>query len=144
MYQATSKLRGGCLVDVKLTLSTQSLSTQSVAKDAAITHPIIINSVACSFSTSNITCKRLVAEILTYMCYFENGLAHRNVLAAIDALSSANNQTGRYDYWFKSFMSILEGRGRMGSLVGASENVKKHGGQDTALNDYAVRLHHVL
>lgn len=72
------------------------------------------------------------------MCYYNNAIAHQNVLAALDALSAANNETGRYDYWFKSFVATLEGRGRMGSLVGASEDVRKHGGQDAGLNEYAV------
>jgi cytokinesis protein len=33
----------------------------------------------------------------------------------------------------------LSGRGKMGSLVGASEEVKRAGGIDSSLNDYAVR-----
>lgn len=74
------------------------------------------------------------------MCYYDNGIAHKNVLAALDALSSSNNETGRYDYWFKSLLGILEGRGRMGSLVGASEDVRKHAGPDGALNEYAVSI----
>lgn len=33
----------------------------------------------------------------------------------------------------------LSGRGKMGSLVGASEEVKRTGGVDSSLNEYAVR-----
>lgn len=32
----------------------------------------------------------------------------------------------------------LSGRGKMGSLVGASEEVKRTGGVDSSLNEYAV------
>ena len=60
------------------------------------------------------------------------------VLQGLDQLSAANNETGRYDFWFKSLESSLAGRGRMGSLVGASEDVRKHGGVEVALNEYAV------
>lgn len=57
----------------------------------------------------------------------------------MDALSAANNDTGRYDFWFRSLIATLSGRGKMGSLVGASEDIRKHGGAEAALNDYAVR-----
>lgn len=68
------------------------------------------------------------------------GVAHESVLKALDALSAANNETGRYDFWFHTFLATLEGRGKMGSLVGASADIKKHGGQESALTDYAVGI----
>lgn len=50
----------------------------------------------------------------------------------------SNNETGGcFDYWFKSMDVALSGRGKMGSLVGASEEVRR-GGIDSSLNDYAV------
>ncbi|KAG8813865.1 hypothetical protein FRC17_001400, partial [Serendipita sp. 399] len=105
--------------------------------DDAIAHPSTINSIACSLSTAHIPSRRLVAEILTFLCYYNNGVAHNSVLKAVDALSAANNQTGRYDFWFQSLITTLSGRGKMGSLVGASQDVRKHGGQDATLTEYA-------
>jgi len=72
------------------------------------------------------------------MCYYNNSIAHELVLQSLDQLSAVNNETGRYDFWFKSLESTLAGRGRMGSLVGASEDIRKHGGAEVALNEYAV------
>lgn len=93
----------------------------------------------------HIPSRRLVAEILIFLCYYNNGIAHESVLKAMDALSAANNETGRYDYWFQSLSATLSGRGKMGSLVGASEDVKKHGGTEAALNEYAVSTYsHLL
>lgn len=61
------------------------------------------------------------------------------MVSALEALSTANNESGGcFDYWFKSFDIALAGRGKMGSLVGASEEVRKGGGVDSSLNDYAV------
>jgi cytokinesis protein len=37
-------------------------------------------------------------------------------------------------------MELLQGRGRMGSLVGASEEIRKNAGPDSSLNEYAVRI----
>jgi cytokinesis protein len=88
----------------------------------------------------HIPSRRLVADILTFLCYYNNSVAHEYVLKALDALSSANNETGRYDFWFQSLTATLAGRGKMGSLVGASEDVKKHGGTEAALNEYAVSI----
>lgn len=66
------------------------------------------------------------------------------VTAALEALSHANGGgTGCYDYWFKSLQASLSGRGKMGSLVGASEDVKK-AGIDTSLNEYAVSISAVV
>jgi cytokinesis protein len=62
------------------------------------------------------------------------------VTGALEALSQANGgDTGCYDYWFKSFQASLSGRGKMGSLVGASEDVKK-AGIDSSLNEYTVSI----
>lgn len=78
------------------------------------------------------------------MCYYNNSIAHQTVLQGLDQLSAANNETGRYDFWFKSLESSLAGRGRMGSLVGASEDIRKHGGVEVALNEYAVSSLHQM
>jgi cytokinesis protein len=78
--------------------------------------------------------------MLTFLCFYENNAALDHVLSSLDALSAANNMTGRYEYWFKAFEGTLEGRGKMGSLVGASDAVRKMGGVESSLNDYAVSL----
>lgn len=71
--------------------------------------------------------------------YWNEGEAHHLVVSALGALSTSNNESGGcFDYWFKSMDIALSGRGKMGSLVGASEEVRK-GGVDSSLNDYAVR-----
>lgn len=105
--------------------------------DDAVAHPSTINAIACSLSTMHIPSRRLVAEILTFLCYYNNGVAHESVLKAMDALSAENNETGRYDFWFQSLLATLSGRGKMGSLVGASQDVKKHGGHEATLTEYA-------
>jgi len=63
------------------------------------------------------------------------------VISALEALSQANNEgTGCYDYWFKSLLASLSGRGKMGSLVGASEDVKR-AGIESSLNEYTVSMY---
>ena len=61
------------------------------------------------------------------------------VLTALETLSTVNNEVATpYDFWFKSMETSLSGRGKMGSLVGASDEVRRGGGGDGSLNDYAV------
>lgn len=63
------------------------------------------------------------------------------VLHGLATLSQANgDSTGCYDYWFQSLEGVLRGRGKMGSLVGASDEYKRIGGDGVVLVDYAVRL----
>ena len=112
---------------------------QTGANDA-ITHPLTIDAIACSLSAVDIPSRRLVAEILTFFCYYNDGVAHESVLKAMDALGAANNQTGRYDFWFQSLLTTLSDNGKMGSLVGASQDIRKHHGSEAALIEYAVSI----
>jgi cytokinesis protein len=73
--------------------------------------------------------------------YWNEGEAHHLVVTALEALSLSNNEaSGCYQYWFKSMESALSGRGKMGSLVGASDEIRKAGGIDSSLNEYTVGI----
>jgi cytokinesis protein len=97
-----------------------------------------ISYIACSLSSPSIQARKLVLDMLTFLCYYSDALALPLVLSALDSLSQANNESGRFDYWFKSLDFTLSGRGKMGSLVGASDEIRKNQGVDSSLNDYAV------
>ena len=99
---------------------------------------MIVTHIASVLNTSQLSSRKVALEILTFLCYWKDGQHHELVIQALDALSAANNETGPYAYWFQSLESTLLGRGKMGSLVGASEEVRKGGALDSSLNDYAV------
>lgn len=94
--------------------------------------------IASTLNTAQISSRKVALEILTFLCYWEDGISHELVIQALEALSNANNDKGPYEYWFRSLEGTLLGRGKMGSLVGASEEVRRNGGLDSSLNDYAV------
>lgn len=78
-------------------------------------------------------------EVLCFLTYKNDGEALGLVVSALETLSTSNNEgNDPYGYWFKSMEQALSGRGKMGSLVGASEEVKRAGGLESSLNDYAV------
>ena len=79
------------------------------------------------------------------MIYQYDGEYQQNVLSGLENLSTSNNEgSDPFSYWFKSMETSLTGRGKMGSLVGASDEVKRAGGTESSLNDYAVREQPIL
>lgn len=95
--------------------------------------------IASSLNTPHLPTRKILLDVLCFLDYYQDGQVHHLVIAALEALSAANNEGGNpYAYWFKSLETALSGRGKMGTLVGASDDVRRHGGVDTSLNDYTV------
>lgn len=66
------------------------------------------------------------------------------VLQGMDKIKAANKDYGRFDSWLKTFNTVLEGRGIMGSVVGASTDIKQmisKTNSDMSVTEYAVRLY---
>lgn len=85
--------------------------------------------------------RRMACEALTFMCYCEPPAGHTMVLRGLALLQNGN--AGRFDAWFDAFEQMIDGRGRMGSLVGASKDVRSlgvNGNGDTHLMEFAVSL----
>lgn len=59
------------------------------------------------------------------MCYFEQPKGHVMVLQGMDTIKESKNDYCRFDSWLKSLNSVLDGRGKMGSMVGASVDVRQ-------------------
>jgi cytokinesis protein len=121
----------------------RQILNNSAATTEALTHNLIVTQIASSLNTPHLPTRKLVIDLLTFLAYWDDGQAHHLVIVALESLSASNNEpAGPYDFWFKSLENALLGRGRMGSMVGASEEVRKAGGVDTNLNDYAVCYNH--
>ena len=88
----------------------------------------------------------MVADILTFLCYWEKPRGHDFVVQGLKTLQQTLGKgEGRYDVWFSALEATIDGRGRMGSLVGMSDDVRKGLGSSAVipvaeggLNDYAV------
>ncbi|KAK7017567.1 putative RhoA GTPase effector DIA/Diaphanous [Favolaschia claudopus] len=116
------------------------------ATNEALTHNLIVTQMASSLNTPHLPTRKLLVDLLSFLAYWNDGEAHHLVVAALEALSSANGEGGGcYDYWFKSMELSLSGRGKMGSLVGASEEVANLvliNGVIGFVEDLDLRLHH--
>lgn len=97
--------------------------------------------LTASLNSPNLQAKKIVFEMLAGIAMSDHGQTATLVLEGLEQLSTSNGEpASSYAYWFKSFESVLSGRGKMGTRVGASEEVKKIAGQDASLNEFAVRL----
>jgi cytokinesis protein len=84
--------------------------------------------------------RKLVVELLTFLAYSIPESLNL-VTGALEAVSITNNAgSSPYSYWFASFERSISGRGKMGSLVGASEEVRKNAATESNINEYAVRV----
>jgi cytokinesis protein len=80
-----------------------------------------------------------VCEVLAFVCHVDLPKGQEIVLQGMEKLKEYRHEYGRFDGWLKIVEATLDGRGRMGSLVGASEDIKRLGGApDNHLGDYAV------
>jgi cytokinesis protein len=107
--------------------------------------------MATSLVSPHLPSRKTVADILTFLAHWDRPHGHRFVLKALDDLAQSRGDHARFDAWFSTLEATIAGRGRMGSLVGASEEVRSLRGQerdalreaanagiDSGLNEYAV------
>ena len=107
--------------------------------DDALSHQQIIESLATSLVSPRLTTRKLVSEVLTFLCHWAEGEGHRKVLQAMDRVKEQQGENGRFDAWMRIVEVTIDGRGKMGSLVGASEEVRSGGiGMENLLMEYAV------
>jgi cytokinesis protein len=106
----------------------------------ALTHNLFVAQIATSLNSPRLPSRKLVAELLTFLVYrFPETI--NLVTGALEAVSIANNAGNTpYVYWFASFEHSISGRGKMGSMVGASDEVRKNAATESNINEYAVRV----
>ncbi|KAF2672330.1 FH2-domain-containing protein [Microthyrium microscopicum] len=116
----------------------KALMNNKYGADNAMLYPQIITALAGSLLSSRIATRRLVSEILTFLCYWSDGAGHEKVLNALDVLRGMQGENGRFDAWMRLFEVTIDGRGKMGSLVGASDEYRTGGlGMENMLMEYA-------
>ncbi|CAG8599928.1 3863_t:CDS:10 [Ambispora gerdemannii] len=114
------------------------LNSRWGAQDA-LAHPKCIHSITFSLVSPQLATRKLVAEVLSFLCYCEIPVGHNLVLAGFDQLMQFQAEHGRFDAWMRMLENTIDGRGRMGSFVNASEEYRKGGiGIDSSLMEYAL------
>ncbi|EON61594.1 hypothetical protein W97_00809 [Coniosporium apollinis CBS 100218] len=117
----------------------KALMNNKYGADDALAHSQIVMALAGSLIASRLNTRKLVSEVLTFLCHWGEGKGHQKVLQALDHLKSQQGENGRFDAWMRIVEVTIDGRGKMGSLVGASDEVRSGGiGMENLLMEYAV------
>ncbi|KAI5368309.1 putative formin, FH3 domain, formin, GTPase-binding domain, armadillo-like helical [Septoria linicola] len=117
----------------------KALMNNKYGADNALQHDSIVMSLASSLTSPRLNTRKLVSELLTFLCHWSDGAGHLKVLQALDHLKASQNENGRFDAWMRIVEVTIDGRGKMGSLVGASDEVRSGGiGMENLLMEYAV------
>ncbi|KAI9837367.1 MAG: hypothetical protein M1837_003004 [Sclerophora amabilis] len=117
----------------------KALMNNKYGADDALSHQQVIVSLALSLISPRLSTRKLVSEVLTFLCHWAEGEGHLKVLQAFDYVKNMQSENGRFDAWMRIVEVTIDGRGKMGSLVGASEEVRSGGiGMENLLMEYAV------
>lgn len=79
--------------------------------------------------------------MLLGLSFCEVPVGHSHVLKGFEILQQHRENLGIFDAWLKDLEQTVDGRGKMGSLVGASDEMKRLGvynAPDGHLMEYAV------
>ncbi|QDS76761.1 hypothetical protein FKW77_001715 [Venturia effusa] len=117
----------------------KALMNNKYGADNALQHPQIITALAGSLVSPRLNTRKLVSEVLTFLCHWADGQGHLKVIQSLDQLKTQQGETGRFDHWMRWIEITIDGRGKMGSLVGASDEYRSGGiGVENLLMEYAV------
>ncbi|KAI9894054.1 MAG: hypothetical protein M1814_004824 [Vezdaea aestivalis] len=117
----------------------KALMNNKYGADDALEHQSVIVALATSLISPRLTTRKLVSEVLTFLCHWADGQGHLHVLQGMDYVKNLQGENGRFDAWMRIVEVTVDGRGKMGSLVGASEEVRSGGiGMENLLMEYAV------
>ncbi|KAI0340171.1 hypothetical protein BDW22DRAFT_1399208 [Trametopsis cervina] len=121
-----------CLMFILNHRSTTAIALSEGANET-VTH------IASALDTPNLSTRRYLLDILVFLVYWNDGANCQTVISGLESLSEDNDEPANpYAFWFKSLQTVLAGRGKMGSRVGASEQLKKTREPDGALTEYLL------
>lgn len=106
-------------------------------------HPLSIYNIALAVVSPSIAARKCTLDMLVFLTYWKPPQGHTFVVRAFDNLMNITADHARFDAWFSVLEATLDGRGKMGSLVGASDEIKTLRGKEAQLamqaaNDLSV------
>lgn len=117
----------------------KALMNNKYGADNALNHPSIIQALCGSLTAARLNTRKLVSDVLTFLCHWGDGAGHEKVLQALDNLKNQYGESSRFDAWMRIVEVTVDGRGKMGSMVGASDEVRSGGiGVENLLMEYAI------
>ncbi|GAN04863.1 hypothetical protein MAM1_0075c04328 [Mucor ambiguus] len=114
-----------CQLELEIIKCLRLLFNNYYGIQQVVSDPFYIITLTQSIVSPSLPIQRLVCDALTFMCYFEQPKGHALVMQGMDKLKESQKNYGRFDPWLKTLNAVLDGRGKMGSVVGASSDVKQ-------------------
>lgn len=71
--------------------------------------------------------RKVVSEILTFLCHWNDGCGHPVVMQALDYVKNQHGEKGRFDAWMRNLETAVDGRDKIVSFVAASDEVRMSG-----------------
>ncbi|OAA66964.1 cytokinesis protein bni1 [Niveomyces insectorum RCEF 264] len=117
----------------------KALMNNKFGADDALAHQQVLVALNLSLISPRLSTRKLVSEVLTFLSHWGNGDGHLKVIQAMDSVKGQQGENGRFDAWMRILEVTVDGRGKMGSLVGASDEVRSGGiGMENLLMEYSV------
>lgn len=140
-----SPLASGIMSDQELDMEydiikcLKALMNNKYGVDDALAHQLVPVALTMCLISPRITTRKLVSEVLCFLCHCANGQGHLKVLQAMDHVKTLVNENGRFDAWISTVADTMDKRGNLRSFVRASEDVRFSGiGMDALLMEYAI------
>ena len=117
----------------------KALMNNKYGADDALARQSVPIALATCLNSPRLNTRKLVSEVLTFLCHCREDGGHTKVLQAMDYVKSLVGENGRFDAWMRLCEVTVDGRGKMGSLVGASDEVRSGGiGMENLLMEYSL------
>lgn len=100
-----------------------------------------VPALAQSLVSVRLPTRKLVTDLLTFLSHWQSPNGHEQVLAAFDQLRTPDisPSDNKFKVWLKVVEHTLDGRGKMGSMVGASDEFRLGGvGMENMVMDYGL------
>lgn len=117
--QNSSEIESELLKALKMLFSNEAGANDAISNNNSVA------AITSSLASPQLPSRKTALEILIFLNSRPSGL--NLVLKGFDEVQTAWGALGRFEVWFKFFEEALEGRGKMGSVVGASESVMSLG-----------------
>ncbi|KAI8143924.1 hypothetical protein BJV82DRAFT_609883 [Fennellomyces sp. T-0311] len=128
-------------VEIELIKSIKALINTRRGGQEIMANPEYVHTVVFSLISPHWVTRKLVCELLVFLCYCHRRKGFDHVLRGFELLQQHRQDAGVFDAWLRDFERTIDGRGRMGTFVGANDEFKRFGtyqGADGHLMEYAL------
>lgn len=119
-------------LEAEILKTIRTLFSTEVGAFDAMANNSSISAIVASLTSPQLPTRKVAVELLLFFIIRDKPVGLNLVLKGFDDLQHSRGGLGRFEVWFQYFEEALDGRGKMGSAVGASEAVMSLRGSSIA------------